>query len=451
MNTKNKKISSKAKAKKPTKEQKIKTIQSVKGMHDTLPSDRFYWEKFQKVINDMGDYYNFSPINTPLLEAVELFSRTSGETSDIVEKEMFTLRTKGKDFLALRPEGTASVVRSYIEHGMSHQPHPLRLRYFGPFFRYQKPQAGRLRQFHQLGLELFSHENDPIYDAQIILTTYKMIEEMKIKNLCIEINTVGCRTCRPNYKKQLQSYYKTHEKKLCKDCKKRLEKNPLRILDCKNENCIELKTSAPIILDFLCSGCKNHFKGVLEYLENLKLPYTLNNYLVRGLDYYSKTVFEIKIDPQEGEDEFTFSLAGGGRYDYLIEDLGGKSTAAVGSAIGAESVIEVMKKRDIKLGQRIREKVFLIHIGDLAKKKSLVLLENLRENKINVAESLAKESLGAQLRAADKIGSPLALIFGQKEAYEESIILRDMKTGAQEIIPLVKVAAVIKKRMQNNN
>ena len=240
------------------------------------------------------------------------------------------------------------------------------------------------------------------------------------------------------------AYYKAHEKEICGDCRRRLPINPLRLLDCKTIACQPLKENAPLTLDYLCSNCKHHFKGVLEYLEDLKLPYVLTNTLVRGLDYYTKTVFEIFT---EGDSELNFALAGGGRYDHLIEMLGGKATAAVGAAMGIERIIEVIKKRELYPNLRPKSKVFLIHIGDLAKKKSLSLIESLREAKINVIESLGKESMDAQMKAANKLQAPLALIFGQKEAYEESVIIRDMKTGAQEIVPLPKLPNLIKKKL----
>ncbi len=415
-------------------------------MHDILPEEATLWDKATKAFRDITEFYNFSPIATPIVEQLELFARGIGEETDIVNKEMFTIRTKGGDQLALRPENTAGIVRSYIEHGMSHQPHPVRLAYFGPFFRHEKPQAGRLRQFHQAGFEIFSTENDPLYDAQIMLASYRFIEMLKIKGVTAQINTIGCKICRPNYRKTLTSYYKSHEKKLCGDCRRRLPINPLRLLDCKNESCQPFKEQVPTTLDHLCSICKSHFKELLEYLEDVKLPYSLNHFLVRGLDYYTKTVFEFTLDPVSGEENLNLALGGGGRYDYLVETLGGKSTPAVGVALGIERLLEVMRKRGIGGAVRSRERVFLIHIGDLAKKKGLSLIEMLREGNIHVMESLGKESMAAQLRNADKLQTPFALIFGQKEAYEESIIIRDMKTGAQETVPLAKLVAAIKKR-----
>ena len=422
-------------------------LQSVKGMHDILPVDQPAFEKIQKNLKEVAEFYNFQPITTPIVEPLALYVRTTGETSDIVEKQMFTIRTKSGEPLALRPEFTPGIARAFIQHGLSHLGSPLKLFTFGPLFRYEQPQAGRLRQFHQANFEILSVENDPIYDVQIILACYRLLTDLKIKNLRIEINTIGCRTCRPNYRKQLQTYYKSKEKNLCADCKRRLPLNPLRLLDCKNPNCLPLKEGAPIILDYLCSYCKNHFKGVLEYVEDSKLPYSLNHHLVRGLDYYTKTVFEFFTETAPGEEAIDFALGGGGRYDYLVEMLGGKPTAAVGAALGAERILEVMKRRNLYHLSRVKAKVFLIHIGDLAKKKSLSLIEELQKENISVTESLGKESLVAQLRAADKLEAPIAMIFGQKEAYEDSIILRDMKTGAQETVPLNKVGAVLKKRL----
>lgn len=432
--------------KKTTAAPKSKNVQSVRGMHDILPGDYPVWDKVSKAFKEVVEFYNFSQMATPILESLDLYTRTLGETSDVVEKEMYTIKTKGGDQLAMRPEGTAGVARSYIEHGMSHQPHPVRLAYFGPFFRHDKPQAGRLRQFNQVGFEIFSSENDPLYDAQTMLASYRFIEGLKIKGVTAHINTIGCRICRPNYRKALVAYYKPLDKKLCGDCRRRLPINPLRLLDCKVPTCQPFKEQAPTTLDHLCSICKNHFKELLEYLEDVKLPYSLNHFLVRGLDYYTKTVFEFVLDPVAGEEDLSFALGGGGRYDYLVETLGGKSTPAVGAALGIERLIEVMKRRNLNSATRTKERVFLIHIGDLAKKKSLSLIEMLREGGVHVIESLGKESMAAQLRNADKYQVPFALIFGQKEAYEESVIIRDMKTGAQETVPLLKLVAAIKRR-----
>lgn len=426
---------------------KSEALQSVKGMHDLLPAAAISQEKIFKEAREILEYYNFAPLNIPLVESLNLYARTTGETSDIVEKQIFSVKTKSSEQLALRPEFTPGICRAYIQHGMSQLPHPVKLYTVGPLFRYEQPQAGRFRQFNQIDAEIFSTENDPIYDAQGILTCYRILEELKIKDAVVSINTIGCKTCRPQYRKALISYYKNKEKQLCGDCRRRLQLNPLRLLDCKNADCQPLKEEAPTTLDHVCAPCKKHFKEVIEYLENLKLPYSLNNFLVRGLDYYSKTVFEVALTPGEGEEQLGFALGGGGRYDYLIEELGGKPTAAFGWALGVERITEVLRHRNLLPTPRSRDKVFLIHIGEMAKKQSLPLIEGLRQARVGVIESLGKESLAAQLRSADKAGAPLALIFGQKEAYEESVIIRDMKTGAQEMVPFTKLPEMIKRKL----
>jgi histidyl-tRNA synthetase len=430
------------KKKKKPKKIKKQIFQAPKGMHDILPDDQPIWEKILNTVKDIAAFYNFLKIDTPILESADLFKRSVGETTDIIEKQMFSLKTKGGDYLVLRPEATASIARAYIEHGLSRLPQPLKLYYFGPMLRYEQPQAGRFRQFHQAGFEIISGENDPIYDIQVILVCYRIIESLKIKNITIQINSIGCKNCRPAYRQQLKNYYGKREKMLCKDCQRRLKLNPLRLLDCKNETCQEIKKDAPTIIDGLCRYCHDHFKTVLEFLEELSLPYTLNHYLVRGLDYYTKTVFEIFA---EG---FDFALASGGRYDYLVELLGGKSSPAVGMAIGIERLVEIIKNQNINLGIRLKPKMFLAHTGFIAKKKALQVIEILREAGVDVVENLGKESLATQLRVADKLNSPLTLILGQKEVFSEAVLVRDMKTGAQETIPINKLGEKVKKKLK---
>ncbi len=425
-----------------SKKPKAAIITAPKGMHDTLPGDQPIWDRIRKIGKATADFYNFLRIDTPILEKAELFQRPLGETSDVVEKQMFVLKTKGGDALALRPEGTAPIARAYIENGLSHLGQPLKLYYEGPMFRYEQPQAGRFRQFHQLGFEIISNDNDPIYDAQVLLACYRALQDLKLKDISVQLNSIGCHKCRPNFRRQLLEYYRPKEKQLCNDCRRRLKTNPLRLLDCKNEKCIELKKDAPNILDSLDFDCKKHFKKVLEFLEEVRLPYTLNQHLVRGFDYYTKTVFEIF---HEG---FDFAIASGGRYDYLLEMLGGRQLPGVGGAIGVERLVEIIKAKNISVVGKSRPKLYLIHIGDLAKIRALSIIELFREAGLDVVEALGKDSLRAQLKAADKIGSPLALIFGQQEAFEQSIIIRDMKTGAQETVPLKKVVEAVRRKLR---
>lgn len=421
-------------------------LQSPKGMRDILPVDQLLWDRVKKISQDIADFYNFSKIDTPILESAEIFEKSTGSATDIVEKQMYYIKSKGKDRLALRPEGTAGIVRAYFEHGLSRLSQPLKLYYFGPFFRYESPQAGRYRQFFQVGFEILGGESDPIYDAQIILAGYRLIEELKIKNLTVEINSLGCKNCRAVYRRKLQDYYKKLQTKICRDCRRRLSLNPLRLLDCKNENCQAIKTKAPIMLDNLCLACRNHFRLVLEYLDELNLSYILNPYLVRGLDYYNRTVFEFTVDSIAKR---VGSLGGGGRYDDLGEMLGAKkgSLPAIGNSLGVERLIEATKERGIGVVPKNKTKVFLIQIGQPAKKRAMRLIEEFRKSGVKILESLGKESLKAQLRVADKEEAAIALILGQREVFEDNIIIRNMKSGAQETAPLAKVVEEVKKRL----
>ncbi len=399
---------------------------------------------------------------------------------DIIEKEMYFVKTKGGDRLVLRPEGTAPVVRAYIQHGLSKMSQPLRLFYIGPMFRHEQPQSGRFRQHHQVGFEILGGNNDPIYDIFTILAPFRLLEELKIKNLMIQINSIGCKNCRSAYSKKIQEYYKGKQDKICKDCKKRLAIRPLRLLDCKNEKCAEIKIEAPIIIDKICANCKNHLKSILEHLDELSLPYSINPYLVRGLDYYNGMVFEIfsetkkeinvdllrqssseasnngnSSDKNNGQNKeskektLNFTLASGGRYDGLAEMLGGPKISAVGGSVGIERAIEAMKFYGVSGVLKNEVKVFLIHIGEEAKKKNVFISEELRKAGIKTVEYFGKDSLKFQLRAADKGNASLTLIIGQKEVFEESVIIRNMKTGVQEAVPLKRVGEEVKKRIKS--
>jgi histidyl-tRNA synthetase len=438
-------MSSENSSKKDKPKDVVRSFQAPKGMHDLLPVDQSYWEKIEGVVKDLARSYGFSRLEPPILEFADLYTRTAGEETDVVQKEMYIVRTKGGDVLALRPEYTAGVARAYLENSLSRLGQPQKLFYFGPTFRHDRPQLGRYRQFTQFGFETVAGPNDPIYDAEIISIFSDLLKELKLPNFTLKMNSIGCRVCRPIYKKQLTNYYKNHEKELCEDCVKRLKTNPLRLLDCKEEHCLKLKEKAPNFLDKLCSMCTEHFKCVLEYLEEVGIVYELDSHLVRGFDYYSRTVFEMNADGKEAE---IGSVAGGGRYDYLMEEIGGHLTPAVGAAGGVERLIAVLKAREIAFPSRPHKRVFLAHAGDLAKKKAFGVLRDLRAHGVSALEALAKESLGAQLKVADKEGIGLALILGQKEIYEKSIIIRDLKTGLQEAISQEKLIDEVKKRLK---
>ena len=415
------------------------------GMQDILPEEQQYFQRVYNVARNMAGFYGFEKIDTPILEETDLFSKGTGLSTDIVQKQMFTLKTKGGDSLTLRPEWTPGIVRSYIEHGMFNLPQPVKLWHWGPVFRHEHPQSGRLRQFWQFGFESIG-ETGPIIDVQIIQIFYDILEELRLKNLIVEINSIGDSQCRPYYKKLLTSYFRSRENSLCSDCSRRLRENPLRILDCKEEKCGQLISQAPQSIDHLCEECHNHFKEVLEFLDGIELNYTLNPHLVRGLDYYTKTVFE--IFPEGAERKNQGALVGGGRYDALVKLLGGKDTPSAGGAGGVERIVALMKERNIKFPEAIEAKVFLAQLGNLAKRKCLKLLEEFRNEKILVAESLSRDSLKVQLARANKIGVKYTLILGQKEALDGTIIIRDMDGGKQEIAKLEKVVQEIKKRLK---
>lgn len=409
-----------------------------------MSEDQKYFQKIYDIARQVAEFYQFEKIDTPILEDAELFSRGIGLSTDIVNKEMFLLKTRGGDTLALRPEGTAGVARAYMENGMQNLPQPVKLWYMGPFFRYEHPQAGRFRQFWQFGFEIFG-ETNAVIDAQVIQIFYNILKEFKLKNLTVEINSIGDSSCRPYYKKLLVSYFKSRADSLCADCKRRLKENPLRILDCKEEKCQRIISGSPQIIDHLCETCHRHFKETLEYLDETSLPYHLNPYLVRGLDYYTKTVFEIFTEDDSGKQN---ALVGGGRYDALIKMLGGRETPAVGGAAGIERLVQIMKSQAIRFPKEVYPQIFIAQLGNLAKRKTLKLIEDFRQKNIYVSESLGRDSLKAQLRMADKLNVKYSLILGQKEVLEGTVIIRDMASGRQDMVKLDKVVEEVAKKLK---
>lgn len=421
-----------------------KPIQHVTGMHDILPEDWKLWdfciEKFEKLVKS----YGFQRLETPILEKTDLFIRSVGEATDIVEKEMLSFRDKGGENLTLRPEGTVCIARSYIEHGMHSLSQPQKFYYIGPMFRYSRPQAGRFRQFWQFGLEILG-DKSAILDAQIIFLTLKYLSSLGLTEPEIGINSIGCRNCRVQYKEMLKDYYTLKQRMLCDDCKRRLKINPLRLLDCKQKQCQVLASGAPQIIDSLCEECHDHFKAVLEFLDEAEVPYQLDPHLVRGLDYYTKTVFEVWT--KSDKEMKTQALAGGGRYDELIEFLGGRPTPSVGVAFGVERIVSLLKEKHIEPKEE-KPEVFFAQLGELAKKKSLRIFDKLTTSGIKIKEALSKDSLTAQLELADKLGVDLTLILGQKEAADGTILIRDMESGIQEIVNLENIIEEVKKRLE---
>ncbi len=437
-----------------TKKQAI-LIQSPKGMHDILPEDYELYQKVYEKAEEISEYYGFSPIQTPHLERTELFGASLGETSDIIEKQMYTLRTTGGNHLALRPEGTVGVMRAYLEHGMHTLPQPVMLRYKGSFFRHERPQKGRYREFQQFGLEIINEEKASA-EAIVIKILTLTLEELGAGPIIVRINSLGDKDCKAGYRKDLLSYYRKKINGLCKSCQKRYKTNPLRLLDCKEEGCAEIKKEAPQMINYLCNPCKQHFKEVLEFLDSSGIPYFLDTYLVRGLDYYSRTVFEIFKDSkkkQEGEaenevEETQIALGGGGRYDYLAKMLSRKDFPAIGGGLGVDRVVQLLKEKDAKAKTNKTPKVFFVQLGSAAKHKSLDIMEKFRKTHLSVAQSMGKDSLKGQMKIADKLNVPYALIMGQKEVMEESIIIHDMNSRAQETVSVDKVVEIIKQKIK---
>ncbi len=421
-------------------------LQSPKGMRDLIDKEVYLFQGFFEKAAEIALYYGFRPIETPILEKEELFSRSVGAGTDIVSKEMFSLKTKGDNHLVLRPEGTASIIRAYVEHGMFSLPQPLMFYYYGPFFRHENPQRGRYRQFYQFGLEILGTQKS-IADATIVNLTQIILTEAGITNLKFKINSLGDSECRGVFRRELVSYYKKNVKNVCTDCRERLKTNPLRLLDCKNPTCQEIKKGAPEAIAYLCAPCKAHFKEVLEYLDALGVNYEIDNTLVRGLDYYTRTVFEVFVE-KTNDDGLVDSLAlgGGGRYDNLAKSLNvKKDIPAVGMSLGVDRIIEL--ETYAKLSPRLlkKPKVFFIQLSFDAKLKSFEVIEALRQAKIPVQHSLSKDSLSTQLGLAEKLGVPYTIILGQKEALDGTVIVRNMDNRSQDTIKIGKLAEYLKK------
>jgi len=426
-----------------TVKNKREEIASPKGMRDLMNEKYYAFQGFFEKAQEVAEYYGFKPIETPMLEHEEIFTAGVGAGTDIVDKEMYALKTKSGDRLALRPEHTASLVRAYIEHGMQTFPQPVMLYQYGPVFRHDKPQRGRYRQFWQFDADVLGSDKS-IMDALVIKTCISILEEAGAPNLVIDINSIGDKECRSGYIRELVSFYRKNINQLPAVDRERLKTNPLRILDSKEEKTIELNKNAPDSVSFLCPSCKKHFKEVLEYLEEMNIQYNINKNLVRGLSYYTRTVFEI-IEPVGENGEPPIALAGGGRYDYLARQMGAKKDLpAVGMSIGVDRIVASPWYK--KLAPRIlkKSKMYFIQLGSEAKLKSLNVIEILRKAHIPITQSLSKDSLGSQLSIAEKLNIPYALIFGVKEALDNSVIVRDMSNRSQETVKLNKLLEYLK-------
>jgi histidyl-tRNA synthetase len=412
-----------------------KMYKAARGTADILPEEQPYWRYVEKAVAEVTRLYGYQRIDTPTFEETALFTRSVGEGTDIVEKEMYTFEDKGGNSITLSPEGTAPVCRAYIENGMFNLPQPVKLYYLTRFFRYERPQAGRLREYHQFGYEAFGDEN-PALDAEVIDLASRFYTSLGLKNLSLQLNSIGCRQCRPVYLDMLKEYYSGHVNELCDDCKKRLVKNPLRLLDCKQPGCQAIADAAPASADNLCQPCAEHFTNLQKYLSLLGVVYKLNHRLVRGLDYYTRTVFEFQ--PEEEGSQST--IGGGGRYDGLIEELGGKPTPAIGFATGIERIILNLKRQGISVPVTPPLGVLIASMGDTARDISIKLTADLRQAGVSAATAAGGKSLKAQLRQANALGARFAVIIGEDEVKAGTAALRDMSGASQETVPLKDLA-----------
>lgn len=402
-----------------------------RGTSDILPKEQAYWRYIEQNAVDICQLYGYERIDAPTFEDTGLFARSVGEETDIVAKEMYTFEDRGGNKLTLRPEGTAPVCRAYLEHGLYNLPQPVKLYYIASIFRYERPQAGRYREHHQFGYEAIG-DDDPALDAEVIDMAWQLFLRLNLHNLSININSIGCKKCRPEYLTVLKEYYAARSLDLCPDCKSRLKRNPLRLLDCKNPSCQQMADAAPRSIDYLCQQCGEHFHQLQKYLNLLDLAFVVNHRLVRGLDYYTKTVFEIQ--PEEEGAQST--IGGGGRYDDLIEELGGRHTPAIGFATGIERIIVNLKRHGIAVPPLPGPQVFIACLGNEAKDETIKLASALRKAGKGVIEGGEKKSLKAQLRQANNLGARHTIIIGEQEVRTRTAILRDMTTAQQKNIPL---------------
>jgi histidyl-tRNA synthetase len=412
--------------------------QAPRGTSDILPEDQTYWQYILGKADLITRLYGYKRIDTPVFEDTGLFTRGVGEETDIVQKEMYTFEDRGGNKITLRPEGTAPICRAYLEHGMQNLSQPVKLFSTPSCFRYERPQAGRYRQFHQFGCEAIG-ESDPILDAEVIDMAWQFFTSLGLSHLHLIINSIGCKTCRPTYLAKLKEYYSDKTGSLCQDCRNRLERNTLRLLDCKVGACQQIALEAPKNCENLCPECANHFNQLKIYLTLLKLPFEINPCLVRGLDYYTKTVFEIQPEIEGSQS----TIGGGGRYDNLIEELGGKSTPALGFATGIERVIANLKKQNVNVPASPNPAVFIAFLGEAAKDAALKLANDLRNQGYSVIQATGVKSLKAQLRQANTLGVRYTLILGEEEIKAGTIQVRDMTTSLQKTLALDQLPSAL--------
>lgn len=417
-----------------------------RGTKDIMPPETPLWRWLEDTFRGVCRLFNYSEIRTPIFEDTDLFTRSAGESSDIVTKQMYTFRDRGDSSLTLRPEGTAGVVRAYLEHGMPATSPVARFFYIGPIFRYERPQAGRYRQHHQVGVECFGVE-DPIADAEVISLGSTYLSKLGIAGTVLYINSIGCKVCRPAYRSALLEALKGVAQDLCADCQRRLDINPLRILDCKVDRCRSATASAPASIDYLCKDCRAHFDTLVRYLTDLKIPFELDHRLVRGLDYYTRTVFEFKHSMGLGTQD---TIIGGGRYDGLVEEFGGPPTPATGFGSGIERTLLVVQALGIAVPPEERPYAFVAAVGEDGASSALILASQLRMHGVPTEMGQPGRSLKAQMRQANRSGASIAVILGEQELAQHSAAVRNLMTGEQTLVPLAELPELLAEQLANS-
>ena len=404
---------------------------AIKGTKDVLPKDVHKNQYIEATALDIASKFGYKEIRTPVFEHTELFQRGVGDTTDVVQKEMYTFDDKGGRSITLRPEGTAGAVRSFLENGLCNEALPQKVCYLTSCYRYEKPQAGRLREFHQFGVECFGTAS-PLADAEIIALAKSIFDTLGVRDLSLEINSIGCPKCRAEYHKALKEYFASRKNELCDTCKGRLDRNPMRILDCKSPICHEIAQGAPVVIDYLCDECKEHFEKVQKYLDAQNIEYKINPQIVRGLDYYTKTVFEFVSNSIGAQG----TVCGGGRYDGLVEELGGQHTASLGFAMGLERLMLLMEAQGCEFPQAEKPDLFIVALGEKATLKALEIAKDMREEGFSALLDLNQRSVRAQMKYADKLGAKFNVVIGDNEVENKIAKLKNMQTGEETEINL---------------
>lgn len=404
---------------------------AIKGTKDVLPSESYKNQYIEATCLSVAENFGYKEMRTPVFEHTELFQRGVGDTTDVVQKEMYTFDDKGGRSITLRPEGTAGAARAFLENGLSNEALPQKICYLTSCYRYEKPQAGRLREFHQFGIECFG-ATSPLADAEMISLAKQVFDELGVKKLHLELNSIGCPKCRADYHNALREYFKAHTDELCDTCNERLERNPMRILDCKSPVCKEISKDAPVVLDYLCDECKEHFEKVKSYLDAMNIEYIVNPQIVRGLDYYTKTVFEFVSDEIGSQG----TVCGGGRYDGLIEELGGQHTPSLGFGMGLERIQLVMEAQDCAFPEPNKPDLFIAAMGEKAELKAVEIAKDMRDEGFAVVYDLNGRSLRAQMKYADKVCAKYLVVIGEDEVNSDIAKLKDMQTGESTEVSL---------------